>query len=381
MAAGSTLAITDNTLAKGLVYFSATDTPVKWVHSKDLGLYFGGEDEGPYVAISKPSLEKAAFIGDSSPIEDATPKYRRQDSGSIKGTYPGWTDPGHASVLSVNIINWLANQENYIGFGSAGHPVGTLTLTPMATSENTDPSNGLPWSQPSGSFQPWDTATFANGAYAGPCSISGCTTSGGTTTGPALSVAEALASPNGTAVIVDGVVTSELNGIYGLLLTDSNNNNVTINVKLEASQRSVFSPNLNPAILGETLRITGTRDTYLGAASIEFISSIEVISSTDVIVSSGDLSVSTALTEVNGTDVVVEGIVAAELNGIYGLLLADDANPSVTINVKLQTAQRADFSPNLNPSIIGKRVRVTGTRDTYMSGPSIEFLTLIEIIL
>ncbi|MGL1959423.1 MAG: hypothetical protein OCD00_19240 [Colwellia sp.] len=374
MAAGATLAITDQTLAKGLVYFSTTDTPVKWNHAKDAGLYFGGEDEGPYVAISKPSLGKAAFIGDSSPIEDTTPKYRRQDSGGTKSTYPGWTDPGHAAILSVNIINWLANQENYTGFGSTEHPVGTLTPVGMATIEKSDPNNGQPWSQPSGGFQPWEPATFANGAYAASCPVSGCSTDGDGSTGTALSVTEALALPNGTNVIVEGMVTAELNGIYALLLTNSNDSDITINVKLESSQRNDFSPNLNPAILGQTLRIEGTRDTYLSEPSIESVTSIEIITNSNA------LSVSEALTELNGTEVIVEGVVTAELNGTYALLLADNTNPSVTINVKLESSQRADFSPNLNPDIIGKTLRIIGVRDTYLSDPSIEYVTEIEII-
>lgn len=35
-------------------------------------------DKGAYVAISKPSKGKATFIGDSSPLEDDTPKYMKE---------------------------------------------------------------------------------------------------------------------------------------------------------------------------------------------------------------------------------------------------------------------------------------------------------------
>ena len=45
----------------------------------------GGEKEGPFVAISKPSKGKAAFIGDSSPIEDTTPRYRKEEGGAKDG--------------------------------------------------------------------------------------------------------------------------------------------------------------------------------------------------------------------------------------------------------------------------------------------------------
>ncbi len=161
MAAGGTLAITDPDKAKGIVYLAETDAPVKWTHAPDSGIYFGGEKEGAFVAISKPSLGKAAFIGDSSPIEDATPKYNREDGGK-KTTYPGWTDTGNAATLSINIVNWLATPESYIGFDGVNHTKGILTPEAMATVEMNE-TQTEPWSTPS--YNPWDTDTFAPGSY------------------------------------------------------------------------------------------------------------------------------------------------------------------------------------------------------------------------
>ncbi len=89
MHAGSTLAITNPKLAKGLVYLP--ENPAKWNNAVDSGVYNGGGvAEGPYAAIAKVGLGKAAFIGDSSPVEDATPKYVREDSGQTKKTYDGY---------------------------------------------------------------------------------------------------------------------------------------------------------------------------------------------------------------------------------------------------------------------------------------------------
>lgn len=164
MAAGGTLAITNPDKAKGIVYFAEGDTPTKWSYAPDSGLYFGGEKEGPFVAISKPSLGKAAFIGDSSPIEDETPKYKREDSGTKK-TYPGWTDTGNAATLSINIISWLATPESYIGFDGVNHSKGILTPEAMATVEM-DETQSEPWSTPS--YDPWNTDTFASGSYGAP---------------------------------------------------------------------------------------------------------------------------------------------------------------------------------------------------------------------
>lgn len=164
MAAGGTLAITDPDKAKGIVYFAETDAPVKWTYAPDSGIYFGGEKEGAFVAISKPSLGKAAFIGDSSPIEDVTPKYNREDGGT-KTTYPGWTDTGNAATLSINIVNWLATPESYIGFDGINHTKGVLTPEAMATVEM-DETQTEPWSTPT--YDPWNTDTFAPGSYGAP---------------------------------------------------------------------------------------------------------------------------------------------------------------------------------------------------------------------
>ncbi len=83
MHAGSTVAILDPTKAKGIVYLPQTNAA--WGPAVDQGVYNGGGiAEGPYVAVSKVGLGKAAFIGDSSPVEDATPKYLREETGTKK---------------------------------------------------------------------------------------------------------------------------------------------------------------------------------------------------------------------------------------------------------------------------------------------------------
>ena len=281
MAAGATLAIIDNTKAKGLVYFGANDTPKKWTHANDAGLYFGGMAEGPYVAISKAGLGKAAFIGDSSPIEDATPKYKREDNGTTKKTYPGWSDAGNAARLSINIVNWLATPETYTRFNSYRHRAGIVTPTPMAATEKSDPNSGRPWSKPRGQYQPWKPLTFAKGSYGAPCPVQGCGyTDPGDDNTPntgTISVAQALVLGKGTRVTVEGRVKSELNGIYALLLSDANDQTTIINVKLEPQQREQFSPVLNRAILGQLIRVTGVRDSYLSGPSIESVSAITII--------------------------------------------------------------------------------------------------------
>jgi hypothetical protein len=83
MHAGSTLAITDPAKAKGIVYLPKTT--LAWGNAVDQGIYNGGgRAEGPYAAVSKLGLGKAAFIGDSSAVEDVTPKYLREETGAKK---------------------------------------------------------------------------------------------------------------------------------------------------------------------------------------------------------------------------------------------------------------------------------------------------------
>jgi hypothetical protein len=389
MAGGATLAITDASKAKGLVYLSAQDNATAWGHAVDAGLYFGGRDEGPYVAIAKAGLGKAAFIGDSSPVEDATPKYRRQDSGSTKKTYPGWTDPGDAATLSVNIINWLAIPESYTTFdNNNGHTAGELTPNAKAATEMDDPDNGNPWSTPSNGYNPNDPSTFANGAYAARLSVSG---DGGSPVDPdptdppttSLSVTEALTITNGTVLQLEGTVTEAVNGIYGLKLNDLQAADDFIFVKLGSQFRDEFNPQLNPAILQHKIRITGTRNDYMAQPGVRSVSEIIDLGLVDT---SGEgetynySSVSESLAATTGTDLVVSGFVVEAVNGIYGLLLEDVNDSNKQMNVKLEAEFRDQFNPQLNPSIIGEQVIISGKRDAYMGQPGIRYMESIERI-
>lgn len=167
MAAGSTLAITNPDIAKGIIYFGASDETSRWPNAADAGLYFGGEAEGAYVAISKPSKGKAAFIGDSSPIEGRVAKYKREDNGQTKYLHDAYRKTRSAAKLSINIINWLADQEDYVGFDGINHAKGIATPVPMADIEK-DEQMPEPWMQPCEGYNSWNTETFKFGAYNAP---------------------------------------------------------------------------------------------------------------------------------------------------------------------------------------------------------------------
>ncbi|WP_430132804.1 Ig domain protein group 2 domain protein [Neobacillus pocheonensis] len=177
MHAGSTLAITDPNKAKGIVYLPSTTTA--WGNAVDQGVYNGGgRAEGPFVAISKLGLGKAGFIGDSSPIEDATPKYLREETGAKKTTYDGFKEQNDGTLL-VNIIDWLSKQESYTALSEVSglqldQPTSLLSIENPQTS--TEPV-AEPWDAPAAGYKWYDPSTFKSGSYG-----YGSSGSGGTTT-------------------------------------------------------------------------------------------------------------------------------------------------------------------------------------------------------
>ncbi|WP_138494823.1 chitinase N-terminal domain-containing protein [Paenibacillus pinistramenti] len=168
MHAGSTLAILDPAKAKGIVYLPETDEA--WASAVDQGVYEGGGTaEGPYAAIAKKGAGKAAFIGDSSPVEDATPKYLREDTGAKKTTYDGFKEVDDGKLL-VNTVNWLAKKESYTDFTQVNglqldQPTTLLSFEEPANS--TEPQ-AEPWAAPDAGYKWYDRSTFKAGSYGGP---------------------------------------------------------------------------------------------------------------------------------------------------------------------------------------------------------------------
>ncbi|SET24490.1 chitinase N-terminal domain-containing protein [Paenibacillus sp. NFR01] len=168
MHAGSTLAILDPTRAKGIVYLPQTNEA--WANAVDQGVYNGGGvAEGPFVAVAKKGAGKAAFIGDSSPVEDATPKYLREDTGAKKTTYDGFKEVDDGKLL-VNTVDWLAEQESYTDFTQVSgltldQPTALLSFEDPALSTEPQPE---PWAEPNAGYKWYDRSTFKAGSYGGP---------------------------------------------------------------------------------------------------------------------------------------------------------------------------------------------------------------------
>ncbi|TDQ42761.1 DNA-binding protein [Aureibacillus halotolerans] len=166
--AGATLAITDPTIAKGIVYLPTglTSEANSWGPAVDQGVYFGGGiDEGPFAAISKVENGKAAFIGDSSPVEDATPKYRNEEHGGTKRTYDGFLEHDDATLL-INMMNWLAEEECYKTFAQKNIPLDDVSpLLDMELPEQSTEPQTEPWRSPDAGYLWYDRSTFAPGSY------------------------------------------------------------------------------------------------------------------------------------------------------------------------------------------------------------------------
>lgn len=168
MHAGSTLAIIDPTKAKGIAYLPQTNEA--WASAVDQGVYNGGGvAEGPFVAIAKSGAGKAGFIGDSSPVEDATPKYLREDTGAKKTTYDGFKEVDDG-VLLVNMVNWLAKKESYTSLSEvSGLQLDQPTaLLPFETPANSTEPQPEPWAAPNAGYKWYDRSTFKAGSYGGP---------------------------------------------------------------------------------------------------------------------------------------------------------------------------------------------------------------------
>ncbi|MBB6671910.1 DUF6359 domain-containing protein [Cohnella nanjingensis] len=166
MHAGSTLAIMDPTKAKGLVYVP-TNVPA-WANAVDSGIYSGGgRAEGPFAAVSKLGAGKAAFIGDSSPVEDATPKYLREDTGAKKTTYDGFKGEADDATFLVHTVEWLANHESYTSLNQVAglqldQPTQLLASETPALSTEPQPE---PWAPPNAGYKWYDPSTFRSGSY------------------------------------------------------------------------------------------------------------------------------------------------------------------------------------------------------------------------
>ena len=165
MNAGSTIAITNPEIAKGIIYPPKLSKKDAWDHAVDQGVYNGGgRDEGAMMALSVVGKGKAFFAGDSSYFEDDSPKYKREDNGREKTTYPGFNEFSHKTI-ALNAIKWLLSEDEY---ESLPENIERDKITPLLDEE--EPGQGKeydrePWGSPEKGYDWFDPKTFEKGSY------------------------------------------------------------------------------------------------------------------------------------------------------------------------------------------------------------------------
>lgn len=165
MHAGSTIAITNPKIAKGIIYPGKLSQNDRWPHAVDRGIYTkGGKDEGAFVAISKYKKGKAVFIGDSSIVEDETPKYVREDNGNTKRTYDGVEEASH-KVLLKNLVTWMMKPEAYTTLEGKVAPDQKTPLLRMEVPQQSKEPKQEPGGQPGRGYKWYDPTTFEQGSF------------------------------------------------------------------------------------------------------------------------------------------------------------------------------------------------------------------------
>ncbi|MEE1106440.1 MAG: DNA-binding protein [Macrococcus canis] len=165
MHAGSTIAITNPKIAKGIIYPDKLSQKDRWPHAVDQGVYTnGGTDEGAFVAISKYKKGKAVFIGDSSIVEDETPKYVREDNGNSKETYDGIGEESHKTLLK-NLVAWMMQPEDYTTLEGKAKPDQKTPLLSMEIPQQSMEPKHEPWGQPGHGYLWYDPSTFEQGSF------------------------------------------------------------------------------------------------------------------------------------------------------------------------------------------------------------------------
>jgi len=373
MAAGSTLAVVNGTKAKGIVYFGASDNPTKWGSAVDSGIYFGGENEGPYVAISKPSAGKAAFIGDSSPIEDITCKYKNEETGASKSTHDGYVSAGNAALLSVNIVNWLATPESYTSFDGVNHAKGINTPTPMADVEkNTTQSE--PWATPS--YDPWNTSTFDYGSYNAPQGpVSGVISVTGITLTPTSMSLNVGSTKTITATISPSNATNKT-----VTWSSSNTTVATVSngvVTAKAAGTAVITAKTQDGGKTATCSVTVTSGTT-GDGSWQNPYSVAQA------IANQTNTLKTVKGYVVGQPTAASTVIKSSYPNDYALALADtpgETNTAKMVYVQIPTSYRSTFGMKSNPGSLGSQIKVTGYLTPYFTPhPGVKSVTAMEKI-
>lgn len=345
--AGGTLVILDPTITKGLIYMP--ENPPAWGPAVDQGVYQGGGiDEGPFAAIAKVGLGKAAFIGDSSPVEDATPKYVREENGAKKKTYDGFLEADNGEFL-IQTVRWLAHQEDYTSFAGMIPLSSNTPLLNMEHPANTTEPQPEPWSNPSGGYKWYDSTTYAAGSYG-----SGAEEPGEVVIPGIISIEDARAYPVNTTVTVEGTITSTPGawGGQGFYLQD-------------ATAGIYIFPDNSGYVPGQRVEVTGVVTLYNGELELTDVEIEQV--GTD---SLPEPQVVSSLDESNQGQVVkFERVIISDIEEVnqYGTLelYAEDEDTGIRTLVRIDNRTGVTYDSFTAQYSEGDKLELTGISSIF----------------
>ncbi|WP_397386309.1 DUF6359 domain-containing protein [Paenibacillus sp. VCA1] len=374
MHSGSTLAILDPKRVKGVVYLPQNvpgwNNAVENSDKKNFptgGVYKnGGKAEGPFAAIAKLEKGKAAFIGDSSPVEDASPKYVREDNGGKKTTYDGFKGEAQDAVFLVQTVKWLAVHEDYETFENQGITLDEPTpllgaLEEPATSAEIPGTE--PWNTPAAGYKWYDPTTYKPGSY-------GSSGSGPVVTIPDLTtIAAARTAADNSYVTVQGVITSEpgMFGGSGFYLQDG-----TAGIYVYPSKATGYH-------IGDKIKITAQKTIYNSEA--ELMNEVQVAKLDDQAgIPAPTPIVQDAVNEGNqGRLITLKNATIRNYATVTGSLEFDLVNGSVTNRVRVdsRTGINADLLKQSFPE--GMNVDITGISSIFKNNYQLKLLKLEDI--
>ncbi|GAF08540.1 hypothetical protein JCM16418_2622 [Paenibacillus pini JCM 16418] len=375
MHSGSTLVILNPKVAKGVIYLpqnvpgwnNAVENSDK-AHFPNGGVYKnGGVAEGPYAAIAKLNKGKAAFIGDSSPVEDASPAYVREDTGAKKTTYDGFKGEAQDAVFLVQTVEWLAvHEEDYTTFENKGITLDAPTPLLGALEEpatSAEIAGTEPWNTPVAGYKWYDPSTYKAGSY-------GSGSSGPVVTIPELtSIASARQAADSSYVTVQGVITSEpgIFGGTGFYMQDG-----TAGIYVYPSKATGYH-------VGDKVKISAQKTTYNTEA--ELLSELQITKLDDQASLPTPVALpQNAVNDANqGQLISIQNAVISKYAVVTGSLEFDLVNGSNTNHVRI------DSRTNINSDIFkqtypeGTAVHITGISSIFKGAYQLKLLNLGDI--
>lgn len=155
--AGGTLLLEDDYPVMGLAW--SNNRLNAWEHAVDFGVFMGGREEGPLMAIAQKLQGYVLAIADSSPFEDDSPLYLNEENGYDKKTYDGFHEADHRKIFPRLLWHLYENRPE-IDLNHEATPT-----HPWEIPEDTYEAQEEPWRHPRDHYDWYDPDTHAPGSY------------------------------------------------------------------------------------------------------------------------------------------------------------------------------------------------------------------------